>query len=60
MAGTCGNAGVLLFSLLMGALVTRIGYTPFFIGLAALDLLGAALLWTLVRERQPDTIAAAA
>ena len=41
MAGTCGNAGVLLFSLLMGALVTTIGYTPFFVGLAALDLLGA-------------------
>ena len=41
MAGTCGNAGVLIFSLLMGALVTRIGYTPFFVGLAALDLLGA-------------------
>ena len=60
MAGTCGNAGVLVFSLLMGALVTRVGYTPFFIGLAALDLIGAALLWTLVRERQPDTIVAAA
>jgi ACS family hexuronate transporter-like MFS transporter len=60
MAGTCGNAGVLVFSLLMGALVTRIGYTPFFIGLAALDLIGAALLWTLVRERRPDSIAAAA
>jgi len=50
MAGTCGNAGVLLFSLLIGTLVTRIGYSPFFIGLAALDLLGAVLLWTLVRE----------
>lgn len=60
MAGTCGNAGVLLFSLLMGALVTRIGYTPFFIGLAALDLIGAAVLWTLVRERRPDAVAAAA
>jgi ACS family hexuronate transporter-like MFS transporter len=60
MAGTCGNAGVLVFSLLMGALVTRIGYTPFFIGLAALDLLGAAVLWTLVRERRPDAIAAVA
>jgi len=60
MAGTCGNAGVLVFSLLMGALVTRVGYTPFFIGLAALDLIGAAVLWTLVRERQPDTIVAAA
>jgi ACS family hexuronate transporter-like MFS transporter len=60
MAGTCGNAGVLVFSLLMGALVTRIGYTPFFIGLAVLDLIGAAVLWTLVRERRPDTVAAAA
>jgi ACS family hexuronate transporter-like MFS transporter len=60
MAGTCGNAGVLVFSLLMGALVTRVGYTPFFIGLAVLDLIGAALLWTLVRERRPDSIVAAA
>jgi ACS family hexuronate transporter-like MFS transporter len=60
MAGTCGNAGVLVFSLLMGALVTRIGYTPFFVGLAILDLLGAAVLWTLVRERRPDAVAAAA
>ena len=60
MAGTCGNAGVLIFSLLMGALVVRIGYTPFFVGLAALDLLGAVILWTVVRERRPDTMAAVA
>jgi len=60
MAGTCGNAGVLIFSLLLGALVTRVGYTPFFIGLAALDLLGAVILWTVVRERQRETIAAVA
>jgi ACS family hexuronate transporter-like MFS transporter len=50
MAGTCGNAGVLLFSLLIGTLVTRVGYTPFFVGLAALDLLGAVVLWTFVRD----------
>jgi len=59
MAGTCGNAGVLVFSLLMGALVTRIGYTPFFIGLAALDLLGAVILWTVVCERRPHSTVAA-
>ena len=52
LAGTCGNAGVLVFSLIIGALVAAIGYTPFFICLAALDLIGAALLWTLVREPQ--------
>lgn len=60
MAGTCGNAGVLIFSLLMGALVAQIGYTPFFIGLAALDVLGAIILWTVVREHRPDSAAAAA
>jgi len=60
MAGTCGNAGVLLFSLAMGALVARLGYTPFFIGLAALDVLGAAILWTVVREERPEKLAAAA
>jgi ACS family hexuronate transporter-like MFS transporter len=51
MAGTCGNFGVLIFSLLIGGLVTRVGYDPFFLALAVLDLVGATLLWTLVRER---------
>jgi ACS family hexuronate transporter-like MFS transporter len=52
MAGTCGNGGVLIFSLLIGALVTTIGYAPFFVGLSVLDLVGALVLWTLVRERK--------
>jgi ACS family hexuronate transporter-like MFS transporter len=50
LAGTCGNGGVLVFSLLIGALVAAVGYTPFFICLAVLDLIGASILWTLVRE----------
>jgi ACS family hexuronate transporter-like MFS transporter len=49
MAGTLGNAGLLIFSLLIGALVLKIGYAPFFICLAVLDLLGALVLWTMVR-----------
>ena len=60
MAGSCGNAGVLIFSLLMGVLVSRIGYTPFFIGLAALDLLGAVILWSVVRDPRHDTVPLAA
>jgi ACS family hexuronate transporter-like MFS transporter len=51
MAGTFGNAGVLIFSLLIGGLVATVGYSPFFICLGLLDLLGAIVLWTLVRER---------
>lgn len=50
MAGFCGNFGLLIFSLLIGGLVARIGYDPFFVALGVLDLAGAALLWALVRE----------
>ena len=50
MAGTFGNLGLLLFNLLIGALVTTIGYAPFFVCLGVLDLAGAAVLWTVVRE----------
>ncbi|RYY44349.1 MAG: MFS transporter [Sphingomonadales bacterium] len=48
MAGTMANLGVMIFTLLIGALVTTIGYTPFFIALAVMDLIAAAILWTLV------------
>jgi ACS family hexuronate transporter-like MFS transporter len=50
MAGFCGNFGLLIFSLLIGGLVARIGYDPFFVALGVLDLAGAVLLWTLVRD----------
>jgi ACS family hexuronate transporter-like MFS transporter len=55
MAGTFGNAGVLIFTLMVGALVTRIGYSPFFACLSILDIIGAIVLWTLVRERREIT-----
>ena len=32
MAGTLGNLGVLVFSLLIGGLVAKVGYGPFFVG----------------------------
>jgi len=50
MCGTFGNFGLLLFSLLIGGLMATVGYTPFFVSLAVLDLLAALLLWVLVRE----------
>ncbi|HEU4653124.1 MAG TPA: MFS transporter [Steroidobacteraceae bacterium] len=51
MAGTCGNAGLMIFSLLIGALVAKVGYDPFFIALGTLDLVGAAVLWLLLKSR---------
>jgi ACS family hexuronate transporter-like MFS transporter len=50
MAGFCGNFGLLIFSLLIGGLVASVGYDPFFVALGVLDLFGAVLLWTLVRD----------
>jgi ACS family hexuronate transporter-like MFS transporter len=54
MAGTFGNLGMLIFSLLVGGLVATVGYSPFFICLGILDLAGAAILWTLVRDPHSD------
>ncbi|HYV34917.1 MAG TPA: MFS transporter [Gemmataceae bacterium] len=51
MAGTFGNAGALIFTLSVGVLVSHIGYSPFFVCLSILDIIGAIVLWTLVRER---------
>ncbi|HTL67780.1 MAG TPA: MFS transporter [Lacunisphaera sp.] len=51
LAGTMGNLGLLIFTLLIGALVTTVGYAPFFVCLAVLDLVGAVVLWTVVRDR---------
>ena len=57
MAGTFGNAGLLLFSLAIGKLVSTIGYTPFFVCLGLLDLVGAVILWTVVRPREIEILA---
>jgi ACS family hexuronate transporter-like MFS transporter len=50
MAGFFGNFGLLVFNLLIGGLVASVGYTPFFVVLGVLDLLGAVVLWSVVRE----------
>ena len=50
VSGTAANLGVLIFTLVLGALVDRVGYPPFFILLGLLDLVGAGLLWTLIRK----------
>lgn len=49
-AGTAANLGVLIFTLVLGLFVDRVGYQPFFILLGVVDLLGALVLWTLIRK----------
>jgi ACS family hexuronate transporter-like MFS transporter len=50
MAGTGANLGVLISSLLIGGLVSTIGYAPFFVALAVLDLIAAGVVWTVIRK----------
>lgn len=61
-AGMSAWIGGLGFSLLVGALADKIGYTPLFGALGAFDLIGATLLIILMRgvssdarPRQTDT-----
>jgi MFS transporter, ACS family, hexuronate transporter len=49
-AGLAANLGVLIFTLVLGSLVDQVGYQPFFILLGVVDLIGALLLWILIRK----------
>jgi len=53
LAGTAAWLGQFFVSLLMGAWVTTIAYNPFFVSLALFDLVGAPILWTVVRRDEP-------
>jgi len=51
MAGTSAWVGGMLFTLLIGQSVDQFGYSPLFLAMAALDLVGALALWRLLRNR---------
>ncbi|MEP7350261.1 MAG: MFS transporter [Sphingorhabdus sp.] len=50
MAGTSAWIGGMLFTLLIGQSADTFGYNPLFIALAALDILAAVVLWSLLRN----------
>jgi MFS transporter, ACS family, hexuronate transporter len=51
-SGTAAWTGGLLFSLVVGALATTIGYGPLFASLAVFDLIGAIIVIVLMRGHQ--------
>lgn len=53
MAGTSAWVGGMLFTLLIGQSADLFGYNPLFVTLAALDLIGAAVLWAILRTPKP-------
>jgi MFS transporter, ACS family, hexuronate transporter len=59
LTGTAAWTGGLLFSLVVGALATTIGYNPLFVCLTVFDLVGAVVAVALLRERKTATLAVA-
>ncbi|EIZ8957470.1 MFS transporter [Cronobacter sakazakii] len=57
-AGTAGWTGIFICTLIMGGLVNTVGYNPFFIILSLMDIVGAIILWTFVKARVADNLAA--
>jgi ACS family hexuronate transporter-like MFS transporter len=55
LSGSAALAGGMLFTFAVGWLVTHVGYAPIFVTIAFLDLIGATLLWTLIREPKTET-----
>ncbi len=51
MAGTVAWIGGLGFTFLIGQSADAYGYDPLFVALAALDLVGAVVLWSLLRAK---------
>jgi MFS transporter, ACS family, hexuronate transporter len=57
MAGTIAWVGGMMFTFLIGKSADAYGYDPLFIALAALDLVGAVVLWGLLRSRKTTATA---
>lgn len=55
MAGTIAWIGGMLFTLLIGQSADIFGYSPLFVMLGALDIIGMAVLWILLRNRPKST-----
>ncbi len=57
MAGTIAWVGGTLFTFIIGKSADVYGYNPLFVALAALDLVGAVVLWALLRaDKQSNTV----
>ncbi|HEB1395494.1 TPA: MFS transporter, partial [Escherichia albertii] len=47
--GGCGYTGQLIFNIFIGVFVAAIGFSTFFVILAFLDIIGAIILWSVIK-----------
>jgi len=55
LTGMAGYLGGTIFSLIVGVLATRIGYNPLFVALAAFDIIGAVVVWNMLKANSDNT-----
>jgi ACS family hexuronate transporter-like MFS transporter len=58
LSGSAALAGGMIFTFIVGWLVTHIGYAPVFVTIAFLDLIGAVILWSMIREPKTEAVPA--
>jgi len=51
MTGMAAYLGATIFTLILGALLKTVGYTPMFAALAVFDIIGAIVVWTILQNR---------
>lgn len=57
LTGMGAYLGATISSLIVGVVVTRIGYTPLFVCLSCLDVIGAIVVCTLIRQKSVNAAA---
>jgi ACS family hexuronate transporter-like MFS transporter len=50
LSGSAAGLGGMLFTMVVGIVAMKIGYRPLFTAIAFLDIVGASVLWALLRE----------
>ncbi|KPA87411.1 sugar phosphate permease [Pseudomonas asplenii] len=53
VGGMFGYFGAALFTMLLGIMVTKVGYSPLFVVLAIFDIVAALLVWNVARPLKP-------
>jgi len=60
LGGMLGYLGAAAFTIVLGIMVERVGYSPMFVVLTLFDLVAAVVVWLLARDRRTAPGAAAA
>lgn len=55
LGGMFGFLGAALFTLVLGIMVTKVGYSPLFVALAAFDLIAATIIWFVAKPLLTST-----